>query len=364
MDHKLISADSHINEPPDLWRDRVPEKYRTRAPQMVSLEQGDAWIMETSLDPINFGGNCSAGLPVEQRSAWIRWEEVRPGGYLPGPRIEEQDQDGVDAEVLYPTPRIGNSLFYNNADPDFHVACIRAYNDWLSEFCAHDPTRLVGVAMLPNCGVEATLAELERIKGLPGMRGALIGQYPHGGEVIDEQDDRVWAAAAEAGIPISIHVAFATQPQGDKKRMKVTGAMRFFDAPVRLTQFVESGVFDRVPDLQLLLVEVDCSWVPYLTEQMDDRFGKANPATRPALKRMPSEYFQTNIGFTFITDKYGIDNRDRIGVERMMWSSDHPHGGSDWPESWKTIDDHFDGVPEDEKQLILAGNAKRFYGLD
>lgn len=358
----LISADSHINEPPDLWTRRVQSKFRDRAPRVESFDEGDAWVIEGALDPINFGSNCSAGLPLEERSAWIRAEEMRPAGYLPAPRLEDQDQDGVNAEVLYPTPRISNSIFWNTEDPEFHLDCIRAYNDWLSELCSYAPDRLWGVAMVPNAGLDDAVAEFRRAVGLPGIRGALLGQYPHGGEAIDPVDDALWAAAAEMKVPLSIHVSFATQPQGDKKRMKITGDMRFFDVPVRVSQFVSTGVFDRFPDLRLALVEVDSGWIPYLREQMDDRFMRGSEQDRSKLRRKPSEYFDDNIASTFITDHYGVANRHRVGLTQMMWSSDFPHGGSDWPKSKTSIDSQMEGVPDDERRLLVAGNAEQLYG--
>src|SRR5262249_47002861 len=156
------SADSHINEPPDLWTTRVPPPFVDRAPRIEHLDLGDGWIMEGALDPINFGANCNAGLPPEQRPAWIRWEDVRRGGYDPSARVSEQDQDGVDAEVLYPTPRVSHQVFWHTTDPAFHLACVRAYNDWLSEYASHAPSRLWGVAMLPNVGVDEAVAELRR----------------------------------------------------------------------------------------------------------------------------------------------------------------------------------------------------------
>jgi predicted TIM-barrel fold metal-dependent hydrolase len=122
-------------------------------------------------------------------------------------------------------------------------------------------------------------------------------------------------------------------------------------------------VFDRFPGLRLVLVEVDSSWIPYMAEQLDDRFRRAAPALRADIKRLPSEYLGENVLSTFITDRYAVHNRKAIGVTQMMWSSDYPHSGSDWPHSWQTIDDHFEGVPEDEKSTILAGNARRIYGV-
>ena len=360
----VISADSHINEPPDLWTSRLPAAMRDRSPRIERFDDGDAWVIEGALDPINFGSNCGAGLPLDQRKAWITWDEVREGGYRAEARLAEQDQDGVAAEVIYPTPRISNSLFWNRQDAAFHVACVRAYNDWLSEFCAHDPARLWGVAMLPNAGVDVAVDELRRAIALPGLRGAMVGRYPHGGETPAPDDDAVWGLLAETGVPLSIHVSFATQPQGDKRRAKFTGDMRFFDAPIRASQFVNAGIFDRFPGLRLLLVEVDSSWLPYLKEQMDDRFERTAPLARPPIKRRPSEYFDDNIASTFITDRYGIRNRHEIGVSQMLWSSDHPHSGSDWPNSATVIAEQFHDVPADETRQILGGNALRLYGVD
>ena len=123
------------------------------------------------------------------------------------------------------------------------------------------------------------------------MRGVMIGQYPHGGEIITGEDDALWAAIEESGAPVSIHVGFAlaaraTRPGG--RRAGPTGALRFFDAPIRAAQFIESGVFDRFPNLRLVLVEVDSSWVPYIAEQMDDRFQRTR-AGDPARHQAAAE---------------------------------------------------------------------------
>jgi predicted TIM-barrel fold metal-dependent hydrolase len=353
---RIVSADTHINEPPDLYRDR--------APHIESFEQGDGYVFEGAYSPFPFGKTSNAGLPPDQRPVWIRWEDVRPGGYDPKARVAEQKQDGVAAEVLYPSPRPSGQLFAHVADKEFHLACIRAYNDWLSEYAGHEPQRLWGMALLPNVGVPEALAEAERALALPGMRGVLIGQYPHGGDEIAPEDDALWAYLSERHVPVAIHVGLVTSPQGTRPGVKerASGSMRFFDAPVRAAQFIDSGVFDRFPDLNLILAEADSAWIPYVAEQLNDRFNRAAPDARAAIKRMPGDYFRTNIHSTFITDTYGIRNRDVIGVSQMMWSSDYPHTGANWPNSVKVIEEQFADVPADEKVAILSGNADRLYG--
>ena len=84
---------------------------------------------------------------------------------------------------------------------------------------------------------------------------------------------------------------------------------------------------------------------------------------RSRLRRLPSEYFDDNIASTFITDHYGVANRREVGVTQMMWSSDYPHGGSDWPDSRASIESQMVGVPDDERHLLLAANAMNLYGV-
>jgi predicted TIM-barrel fold metal-dependent hydrolase len=137
------------------------------------------------------------------------------------------------------------------------------------------------------------------------------------------------------------------------------GDMRFFDAPIRVAQLMSSGALDRYPELQVALVEVDAGWVPYLKEQMDDRHNRSKIRDETP----PSVYLERNFSYVFITDSYGVKNRHEVGLDRLLWSSDFPHGGSDWPHSREAIERQFAGVPDDERYPILAGNALRLYGV-
>jgi predicted TIM-barrel fold metal-dependent hydrolase len=353
----LIDADTHVNEPPDLWTTRLPARFRDRAPRMERFEQGDAWILEGVADPINFGLNAAAG-DTDLRP-WKRFEEIRPGGYDPAARLVEMDQDQVDACVLYPTPRLSHSLFANQ-DPEFHLALIQVYNDWLSEYCAHAPTRLGGIALLPNRGVDMAVAELERAMSLPGMKGALVGCYPHGDLEVAPEDDVLWKSAAAAGVPLHLHVSLVNEMPGAHKA-KVPGDVRFYDAPQRMLQLIWAGVFERVPELQLAVVEADIGWLPYFMEQIDDRYRRLRLRESLDLPHPPSHYMRNNMLFTYVTDHYGVRNRHDIGVDTIMWSSDYPHLPGDWPNSWRTIHADFSGVPEAERDAILWGNAQRLY---
>jgi predicted TIM-barrel fold metal-dependent hydrolase len=360
--YQLISADSHVNEPPDLWLDRVPAALRDRAPRIERFDEGDAWVIEGVRDPINFGMNACAGLEPEEMKGWVKFEDIRAGGYDPGARLLEMDRDGVDAEVLYPTPRLSAAIIANK-DTEYHLAMVKAYNDWISEFVAHAPTRFGGLAILPNRGgVNESVTEIDRVLDRPGMRGVMMGCYPNGTLSIEPEDDAVWGALAERGVPLGIHVSL-TQTMPASHRSHLPGYGRFFDAPNRMIELVMAGVFDRFPALNVVFAEVDCGWVPYVKEQIDNNYHRLDPVSRFGLNRLPSEYITEHFHYGYMTDSIGLRMRDDIGVERILWSNDYPHISADWPYSWRTIQASMSGVPAAEKQLILAGNASRLYGF-
>ena len=359
--YRLISADGHVNEPPDVWVDRVPAALRDRAPKIVRFDEGDAWVIEGVSDPINFGMNACAGIAPEDMKGWCRFDEIRRGGYDPAARIEEMDADKVDAEVLFPTPRLSQAVIAN-PDTEYHLAMVRAYNDWLAEFCAYAPERFGGMAIVPNRGAASAVAEVERVLELPGIRGVVMGCYPNGTLAIEPEDDKFFGLLAERGVTLAVHVSLG-QSMPAAHRAKLPGFGRFYDAPNRMVEMIFAGVFDRFPELDVFFAEVDFGWVPYVKEQIDNNYQRLDPVSHFGLEMLPSEYIERHFHFGFMTDTHGVHNRHAIGVERILWSNDYPHISADWPNSWRTIQAAFSGVPSDERNLILTGNAQRLWGF-
>jgi predicted TIM-barrel fold metal-dependent hydrolase len=360
-EYQLISADSHLTEPGDLWTSRVDRRYRDRVPRMVHLPEGAAWVMEGVPTPIAFGFTVCAGNRPEDLRDWMRIEEMRSGGWDPARRLEELDLDRVDAEVLFPN-RPWQAVVAN-PDADLHHAMVRAYNDWLTEYCSYAPDRLGGMAAIPNRGVGEAVAEVQRAAGLPGIVGLNLSCYPHGDTTLQPEDDAVWAAVQETGLPVAIHIGLSDAMPFQLQARKLPGTVHFYDAPGRMLELIFGGVLDRFPGLRFVMTEVDCGWVPYFADQADDNYLRHEKATLRGqeLPRLPGQYIRQFFWFTFVTDMYGIENRHRIGVDRMLWSNDYPHIVSDWPYSWRTINSQFASVPPDERHRILAGNALSVY---
>jgi len=365
-DYKLISADGHLNEPGDLWTSRVAEAFRDRVPKIERFERGDAWTMPGVEGVRAFGWGACAGKPPEELGEWCFFEEVNAGSYDPYARVQELDRDGVDAELLFPSGVIG--WMTGTRDPDLHHAMVRAYNDFMSEFCATAPDRLGGTGQLPNRGIDECLEEIERLEGMPGIAAYQLRAYPHGGTQLSIEDDRVWDAIVQTGKPLTIHIGLNdNEPVGapvnpsESGAKKLPGTGHFYDAPGRMLEWIFSGVLDRFPTIRIILAEVDCGWMPYFQEQADDNYLRHSLADLKdhRLAKLPSEYMKEFFAAAFITDHVAIATRERVGVNRMLWSNDHPHITSDWPNSWKTINASFAGVPADERHAILAGNAQR-----
>jgi predicted TIM-barrel fold metal-dependent hydrolase len=368
---KLVSADSHVAEPPDLWTTRVDRQYRDRAPRLVSTEHGDAYALEGVAQSSLVGliatkpkyADPDVRFGVE---GW--WRDVPEGGYDAAARVEELDREGMEAEVLYTT--FGLSLF-GLEDLDFRRACFRAFNDWLAEHCAGAPERLFGVAMIATDDVDAGVAELQRCADM-GLRGAMISIGQKSGEGYgDERFDAFWSAAEHLKMPVSLHVAATeTTWKSGSGSLFVDFACVFTPTMYAITSMIYSGLFDRHPRLKVLSVENDASWPLAVLGRMDDRWihdklwaSALGPEAVITAGRKPSDIFHEHVACTFMRDRTAIVNREIIGRDNLMWGADFPHFDGAWPNSKAVLESQFDGVPLEDQVRIGRDNAIRLYEL-
>ncbi len=375
IDYPIIDADAHVNEPPDLWQSRVPERLRARAPKVLRTERGDVWSFDDGKRLRPLGLTATAGLSYLQfRAEGFRYEDIRPGSFDPEARLADLDADGIYAQVLYPSVTLAGARTYAD-DRELQLACVRAYNEWLAEFCAAGGGRLVGQTIVPTTGVSDAVAELRW--GLDhGMKGALIAAYPNG--TYDDPgpaNDAFWDLAQDSGTPLGVHIGSFNELglAGGRIEMSTVGFMAGAGAskagaqtiPVA-AQLVFSGVPQRFPRLAFVLVEANIGWIPTVVEQLDDMFLRYRwfSGAVETMKEMPSRIFHRNFWATFMIDTVGIELRHRLNVDHVMWSTDYPHTGSDWPNHRVTLDRLFRGVPRVEVRKMLHGNCKTLYRLD
>jgi predicted TIM-barrel fold metal-dependent hydrolase len=374
MDYSVISADNHLIDPRDLYLERLPKEYRERAPRVVrTLEGGDGWSFDGRAPTHTFGLEAVAGQKRASgtyAASGLTWEEILPGNYDGVAHLKDMDLDGIDAVVLY--PGLGATSF-TLEDRRFANAIMQTYNDWLIEdFCAADPRRMVGLAILPvDDGMEASLAEFERMTNKGAKAFYLPGspQRPY----FDHYYDPLWTAASDAGIPLSFHRNHGGRPKNDlgSFRMDVPGinvggiVVRFFAAVEPLTYMIFTGVFQRHPDLNIVAGEVNCGWVPFWRENMDQNFEQQRHWSHLPIEEKPSEYVGRNVFVTTLDDRYGFDaiRRDPSLADAVMFSIDYPHSVTLWPNSAEHIEKLTQGFDLESKHKVLAGNAAAVYGL-
>ncbi|HEX2173562.1 MAG TPA: amidohydrolase family protein [Dehalococcoidia bacterium] len=377
MEYRIISADDHIDMqwlPKDTWQKRVPEKWRERAPKVVDTADGPYWVCDgEKWDP--WGGRLgSAGAMGGRRLALEKGGVLEPGVLRPTTtelRLADMDRDGVDASVLY-----GPIVPLGVPDPELRKVCYRGYNDWLAEFCATAPERLIGAGLIPIDDPQAAADEVRYLKSA-GLRTGMFLAARAEPALWEDAWEPLWQATEETGLPIGFHlggglrsVVFSGPKSHDAGNMGVRVACGTLQMDEPLAAVIFSGALERHPGLKIVLAETGIGWLPYLVERMDDswnRFVDAEEYWRQhgglQLKMKPSEYYRRQVWATFQEDHVGIRVVDVIGEDRVMWASDYPHADSTWPWSQQAIEEHFRDVPAATRRKILCDNAKALYGL-
>ena len=365
LTYDVISADSHVIEPPAAWAERVPAEYRDRAPRLVHDETTDRLVCEdVSFPAVGLLAGCYRQDDEQRREG--RWDEDVPvGSYDPEVRLADLARDGVDAEVLFPTLGLG---LYPIEDFDFQWALLRGYNTWVAEtFCQPHADRFIGIAMLLHEDVDRAVAELVRAKEI-GLSGVMVPLEPGDDEPYwDERFDPLWAAAVEHQMPVNLHLTTTRKKRATTAKMSSPGQiLNFMNFGVQgvLVDLIHFGLFDRFPDLQVVSAENDAGWAAYLMESQDFRWHRLNPLRREgedSSVEEPSYYFHHNISTTFMRDHSAIVAKDIIGVDRMMWGNDFPHQTSTWPNSKAVLDELFHDQPQTVRDAIVRDNVRRLY---
>ena len=331
----IISADSHVVEPNELWVERLPPAFRERAPR----------------------------FPARSKEAGFAYH---PGGHDPYARIEEMRVDGVSAEVLYPS--LGMRLFALD-DAALQEACFRVYNDWLIEYCQAAPDRLVGIPLIATYDVDHAIHELERCRKA-GLKGAMIWQAPHPDLPLrSDHYERFWAAAQALDAPVNLHIRTGhnytkveSKWQGPERyRGGVTLKLR--DALDGLFDLIFYGVAERYPRLRFVIVENEIGWLPFYLQEGDRYYRRFRQSVPLPIDKLPSEYFYRQFYATFFDDPAGAHFFTRWPVDNYMWSSDFPHPDSPWPHSRQVIERDLGHLPADVRAKLVRENVARLYDL-
>ncbi|TMB20704.1 MAG: amidohydrolase [Deltaproteobacteria bacterium] len=365
-----VDADGHVIEPADLWERELPPRFSARGFHIrwdAETEQEQVWAEERLLLPVGIVGVGMAGRPFEDVGKGVRYAELMPGGTDPRQRLRDMDREGIDVAVLYPS--VG--LFLEAIeDAALAEACCRVYNDWLADYCRTDPRRLIGIAGLPLQDVGAAVREVRRAVGELGMRGVFVRPNPCRGRALhDRCFDPLWAAIAEAGVPVGLHPSGAGDLPGALQGLRLDAPIMghpsifFIDDLIGFSHLVCGGVLERHPRLTVAVLEAGGGWLAHWFDRFD-HFAHVYGWMAPELGLRPSEYFKRQCYISFDPDETTLPLlAPVIGEDRIVWASDYPHLDATYPGVVRELEEQLARLPPAAREKVRGGNAARLYGL-
>jgi predicted TIM-barrel fold metal-dependent hydrolase len=366
--YTIISTDCHAGAPiPEGgYRAYIDPKYRDDYDEFVKEEErqfrertsrifGEEVMEEMdSQDPIKRGGKSGA------------WDPSR--------RVQELEADGIVADIIFPDGSQNNAApFFAargpgalGADWELQAAGARAYNRWLGEFCATNPGRHGGIAVITIHDIEKAVDESRFAKQM-GLVGVLlpagVGDLPF---YNDPRYEPIWATCEELGLPIHTHVGSATPNYGDAPGANVlfaTESSWFSHRPFWFLLW--GGVFENHPKLTMVFAEQGADWVPDTLRRLENMYRGLFRDERKRLPLSPTEYWERQCYVeAMFRNRHEANMRHEIGINKLFWGSDYPHYEGSWPNSVRQLHDNLGGAPEPELRAILAENAAKVYGFD
>ena len=372
----VISADSHIIEPLDLWEKALGAKWGDKVPRVVDRYNGIPgnyyffgydYIDLGVVQPEDAADSTEESSAMDPELA----DKVNRSNQDPALRLELMEMDGVQAEIVNSTFAL---LCMRIEHPQLVQDVCQVYNDWIVDYCSHDPRRLLASGMLPPDDVDWAVVELERL-AKKDVRTVFIytDVKPHMPPYRDPYYDRLWAAAADLDIPVTIHIVAGRvrdpftiihdHERGDVARLWLE---LFSDAgPILANEFIFGGIFDRHPKLKLILGEYEICWLPWFlfrTQQLQGAV--ANSLKVTPVKKSVQEYLHTQVWHTFVDDKFADRAFDVAGPSQVMWGSDFPHPRNTFPHSHEVLNRVLANVDDETKANVVGLNCARLFNLD
>ncbi|MGH7113550.1 MAG: amidohydrolase family protein [Stellaceae bacterium] len=378
MANELISCDDHMDLgqlPADLWTTRLPAALRDRAPHIEERDGQAVWMCDGKVWGSWGGKPPAAG---DRRVVKPLYNAFDRGGIYDQSarrpavaelRLADMDRDGVQSQVIF-----GPIFQISTDDPALRVACYRVYNDWLMEFCAAAPDRLIGVPMLPETP-DAAAEELLRLAAKGGVRQVTLMIAQINPKLDDPAWEKLWNALEETGIILSWHITvFLPNPES---RAAGKAAVVFENTKGFLNNFLEPfvdlfawGILERHPKLKMVMAEAGTGWLPWLVQELDYRHWRLWEAKEfwadkggAALETKPSELFKRQIWATFQEDYAAMALIPFFGPGHLLWASDYPHPDSVWPNSRAAIERQMQDLASEMRKKLTHDNAARLYGL-
>jgi predicted TIM-barrel fold metal-dependent hydrolase len=352
----VFSADDHISLSEDIFHERLPESLRDRAPRVTNDRGG--WVLSVDGRPI---------LVPEFVTVLTQYDPM-PGSHTGDveARLAALDAEGIDRELAFP-----NSVLALVGWPDREVreACFRIYNEHLAEVQERSGGRILGVGLINWWDAEGARRTLRELKGL-GLTTFLLPLSPgkdQDGRPIDYAStamDGVWAAIEEEGLPVCHHIG-ETPPATPNEFNPVATGMLQNVAPFRdvFGKYIFGGILDRHPGVRVGFFEGGIHWVPGAIQDAQHIAASFRHLANREVQRDPQEYWDHHMFASFMVDPLGLSLLDRIGVDKVMWSTDFPHNESTYGYTADVLASIVGALGPETAAKVVSTNVQRFLGI-
>jgi predicted TIM-barrel fold metal-dependent hydrolase len=392
---KIISVDDHVLEPPNVWQDRLPAKFKEIGPRLVRRkvknmkfvggvfsydeagehEDGiwcDWWLVEDLKWPLT-RLSAAAGYPRDEVTVSpITMDDMRQGCWEPKARLADMDVNHVEASLSFPSfPRFCGQTFLERSDKELADLCVKAYNDWMfDEWCAGSNGRLIPLPIIQLWDADLAAAEVRRNAARGGHAVCFSEIPPFLGlpSVHSDSWDPFFAACAETETVVCMHIGSSSKmPSTSADAPAAVGStLTYMNAAMSLTDFLMSGVFERHPKLEVAYSEGQIGWIPYVLERADkvweDNRGWGGVADK--VHRPPSTYYYEHVYGCFFDDPHGLKSLESVGVDNITFETDYPHSDSTWPHTKKVAEEIMRDLTQEQVDKICRTNAIRMLRLD
>jgi predicted TIM-barrel fold metal-dependent hydrolase len=352
---EVFSADDHISLAEDIFHERLPDRLKDRAPRVMNVEGG--WVV---------GVEGKAAMVPDFVKVLTQYDPL--AGSVTSDvdaRLAALDSEGVDKELAFP-----NSVLALFGWPDREVRelCFRIYNEHIAEVQERSKGRIFGVGLVNWWDPDGTRRTLTELKAL-GLRTFLMPLNPGRDEEKRPIDyastsmDGVWEAIEESGVPVAHHIG-ETPPATPNEFNAIGIGMLQNVAPFRdvFGKYVFGGILDRHPGLRIGWFEGGINWVPSVLQDAEHIAASFRHVNDLEVQHGPRHYWDTNMCASFVVDPLGLEMVDRIGVDKVMWSTDFPHNEGTYGYSNESLAAVVDAVGPEDGAAIVSGNIKRFLG--
>jgi uncharacterized protein len=362
---RLISADSHIREPTDLWLKAIGKRFGERTPRVVSEGRGG----RKGKYFYNGIGFSKVGM-IEDEFA-RHYPDLQGVAADPAQRLKFMERANIAAEMLNPTQM---SNIMPGRDVEMIQAAAQVVNDYMAEFISHDRSKLLGNGMIPMHDVDWATREVKRCRDI-GLNGVIINTVaPEGAAPYRHRKyDPFWSTVQDLDLPITLHIITGrvldpilyAETEEERAEAPVQFLALFEEIQISLANdFIFGGIFDRFPRLKLVAGEFEIGWIPDFNrkvDQMQEAF--ASLVQLPPTRLKPSEYVTSRVYHGLIDDYLYLDVIKRIGTDNIVWGTDFPHVRSVGMDAQDVAHGMFKSLARVDQEKIVGGTMAKLYGL-